>query len=79
MSDWISRDSPIHQAASGYLVWRQSSALVGDAYRRWRAAPSHQRALAHAAYLSALEDEELAAVSYSRALTAGARQVPWRR
>jgi hypothetical protein len=79
MSDWVSRDSPIHRAAAGYLAWRASCALVRDAYRQWRAAPWQECAFAHAAYVRALDQEELAAEKYSRALTAGAGQAPWGR
>jgi hypothetical protein len=79
MSDWISRDSRIHHAASGYLAWRASCAHVSHTYRRWRAAPLDQCAFAHAAYLRALDDEQHAADRYSRALFAGARQAPWGR
>jgi hypothetical protein len=79
MSDWTSRESRIHHAASGYLVWRASCTHVGHAYRRWRTAPLDECALAHAVYVSALDDEERAADSYSRALTAGVGQAPWER
>ncbi|MDA0165666.1 hypothetical protein OM076_35695 [Solirubrobacter ginsenosidimutans] len=79
MSDWISRESRVHHAASGYLVWRASCAHVGYAYGLWRAAPLDECAFAHAAYLRALDDEERAAESYSRALTGGVRQAPWER
>jgi hypothetical protein len=75
MSDWTSRDSRIHHAASGYLAWRASCAHVSFAYREWRAAPLEQCAFAHAAYIRALDDEERAAEGYSRALG----QAPWAR
>jgi hypothetical protein len=79
MSDWMSRGPRVHLAASGYLAWRASCAHVSHAYRRWRAAPLDQCALAHAAYVIALDDEEHAAARYSNALIAGARQAPWGR
>jgi hypothetical protein len=79
MSDRISRESRVHHAASGYLVWRASCAHVSNAYRRWRTAPLDQCAFAHAVYLCALDDEERAAESYSHALSAGVRQAPWER
>jgi hypothetical protein len=79
MSDWIPREPRIHHAASGYLAWRASCANVTRAYRRWRASPLDECALAHALYVRALDDEERAADSYWRALIGGTRQVPWRR
>jgi hypothetical protein len=79
MSDWTSRESPIHDAAYGYLAWRESCALVTEAYRQWTAAPLNQCALAHAAYVNALDGEQRAAECYWRALTACARQAPWGR
>jgi hypothetical protein len=77
MSDWMSRESPIHHAASGYIAWRESCTRVREAYRQWAAAPLNQCALAHAAYLSALDGEEQAAEGYSRALTECPRRTPW--
>jgi hypothetical protein len=77
MSDWISRESPIHLAASGYLDWRECCAHVSRAYREWAAAPLKQCARAHAMYLTALEQEERAAEGYSRALAGRARRTPW--
>lgn len=79
MSDWISRESPIHLAAHGYLAWRESCEHVSRAYREWTAAPLKQCARAHAAYLTALEQEERAAEGYSRALASRARRTPWGR
>lgn len=75
----MSRESRIHHAASGYLVWRASCAHVSYAYRWWRSAPPDQCARAHAVYLCALDDEERAAESYWRALTSGVGQAPWER
>jgi len=51
-----------------YVAWRERSAAVGAAYHRFRDAPPSDRALAHAAYLAALDQEELAAIDYRRAL-----------
>ncbi len=51
-----------------YVAWRERSAAVGAVYRRFRDGPPSERALAHAAYLAALDQEELAAIDYRRAL-----------
>lgn len=75
----MSRESPVHRAAYGYLAWRESCAHVRAAYREWRAAPLSQCAGAHAAYLTALDGEEHAAECYSRALGDTARRAPWAR
>jgi hypothetical protein len=75
----MSREAPIHHAAYAYLAWRESSALVTDAYRRWAAAPLSMCALAHSTYISALDLEERAADGYSRALIKCAREAPWGR
>ena len=49
---------------ASYARWRQASDGVTEAYRSWVAAPSDERWLAHAAYLTALEREEDAARAY---------------
>ncbi len=58
----------IDTVMDGYVAWRERSAAVGAAYRRSRDASPRERALAHAAYLAALDQEELAAIDYRRAL-----------
>ncbi len=51
-----------------YVAWRERSASVSVAYARFRDAPAGERALAHAAYLAALDQEERAASEYRFAL-----------
>jgi hypothetical protein len=51
-----------------YVAWRERSAAVDAAYRRFRDGPPSERAIAHAAYLAALDQEELAAIDYRRSL-----------
>jgi hypothetical protein len=51
-----------------YVSWRERSASVGLAYTRFREAAPAERGLAHAAYLAALDQEELAAADYRAAL-----------
>ena len=47
-----------------YVDWREESAALEDAYRRWSTAPEHDRALAFAAFKAALDREEQASIVY---------------
>jgi hypothetical protein len=50
----------------GYVEWREESAAVELAYRRWAQAASGDRELAFETYRAALEREESAADEYRR-------------
>jgi hypothetical protein len=61
---------PIHpklidDVMDAYIEWRHQSADVEAAYGRWTTAPSDDTALAFAAYLAALDREEIASRSYA--------------
>jgi hypothetical protein len=65
---------PIHpklidDVMDAYIEWRHQSADVDRAYRRWAASPAHDTALAFAAYLAALDREEIASRSYALLIT----------
>jgi hypothetical protein len=63
------RDHELIEAAmDAYVDWRQQSAGVYAAYRRWSVANSTDAALAFAAYVAALDREERASRSYAEAL-----------
>ena len=49
-----------------YMNWRCETRFVAESYRRWRFAPSYQRAVAFERYVAALDREELAAGDYRR-------------
>lgn len=51
-----------------YVAWRERSTAVDVAYACFRDATAEERALAHAAYLAALDQEEGAAAEYRLAL-----------
>jgi hypothetical protein len=59
-------DSLIDDLMDAYLGWCEESAAVEIAYRRWSIAPSPEAAGAFAAYVAALDREELASVEYAR-------------
>jgi hypothetical protein len=48
-----------------YVCWREACEDVSAAYRRWTNRQPRQRSLGFAAYLAALEREELAASVHS--------------
>ncbi|HUA44938.1 MAG TPA: hypothetical protein VMA77_06915 [Solirubrobacteraceae bacterium] len=50
----------------GYVDWREESAAVELAYRRWAQAPSSDREVAFDVYRAALDREESAAREYRR-------------
>jgi hypothetical protein len=56
----------IDAVMDGYVTWREQSAAVEAAYRRWRGAPPAQREIAFEDYFSALDREEQAASEYRR-------------
>jgi hypothetical protein len=48
-----------------YVAWREECETVWQAYQRWVDADRHERWLAHAGYLAALDREERAARTYA--------------
>jgi hypothetical protein len=56
----------IDEAFEAYLTWRNESAEVWHAYRRWRSAPPREARRTFWAYSAALEREEHAALLYGR-------------
>ena len=55
------RTALVDAAVGSYVEWREESATVRLAYRRWSGAPRGERDLALAAYIAALDREERAA------------------
>lgn len=58
--------SAIDDLLEGYVSWREACEAVWRSYERWIDSDRGQRALAHAAYLAALDGEERAASTYAR-------------
>lgn len=63
----------IDAVMDGYVAWREESAGVQTSYGHWLRADSHQRELAFAAYVAALDREERAADAYQRLLSIAGR------
>jgi hypothetical protein len=61
-----------------YVAWREECETVWQAYQRWVDADRHERWLAHAGYLAALDREEQAACTYADHLEHVRRISPWR-
>ena len=59
------RAALLDAAHDAYADWLEESFAVGHLYGRWSDATSDERALAYAAYASALEREERAAEVYA--------------
>jgi hypothetical protein len=57
----LPRAALVDAAVGSYVEWREESAAVRLAYRRWSGAPRGERHLALAAYIAALDREERAA------------------
>jgi hypothetical protein len=60
------RDKLIDDVMDAYVEWRQESAKVESAYRRWSIARLADPARAFAEYVAALDREELASISYAQ-------------
>jgi hypothetical protein len=60
------RDRLIDDVMDAYVIWRQDSAAVEFAYRRWSVVSSTDPASAFDAYAEALDREELASISYAQ-------------
>jgi hypothetical protein len=56
----------IDDAFDAYLEWRDESAEVWRAYKRWKGAPAREAGGEFCAYHAALEREEHAALAYGR-------------
>jgi hypothetical protein len=57
------------EALACYFEWREGAAVAAAAYRRWAAAPTHERAACHRAYVAAVDQEESAADLYGLLIT----------
>jgi hypothetical protein len=64
------RDSVVDAAVDLYVDWREESRTAAAAYEAWAEAQPADRALAFAAYVAALEQEELSARCYAGAIAA---------
>jgi hypothetical protein len=58
----------IDAAVDSYVDWREESAAVRRAYRRWAGAAPGDRSGAFAAYLAALDQEERAGARYAQVI-----------
>jgi hypothetical protein len=58
----------IDAAVDSYVGWREESAAVRRAYRRWAGAARRDRPDAFAAYVAALDREERAGTRYAQAI-----------
>ena len=58
----------IDAAVDSYVDWREESAAVRRAYRRWAGAARRDRPGAFAAYMAALDREERAGVRYAQVI-----------
>jgi hypothetical protein len=59
-------DTLIDDLMDAYLAWCAESAAVETAYQRWSIAPAAEAAGVFAAYVAALDREEIASVEYAR-------------
>jgi hypothetical protein len=58
----------IDAAVDSYVDWREESAAVRRAYRRWAGADRSERPGAFAAYVAALDQEERAGARYGQVI-----------
>jgi hypothetical protein len=58
-------DSLIDDLMDAYVEWREESAAVESAYQRWSIVGSPDTASAFAAYVAALDREEIASAEYA--------------
>lgn len=65
----------VDEAFQRYLEWRDESAALDAAYRRWARASRADRGFAFHAYAAALEREELASEQYQTLLEAAERML----
>jgi hypothetical protein len=61
-------DHVIDDVMDAYVEWREESAEVEHAYRRWSVAKPPDGALAFAAYVAALDREDRASNSYAEVI-----------
>ena len=62
------RDIVIDKAMDAYVEWREESAQVESAYRRWASAEPSDAALAFAAYVAALDREDRASICFEEVI-----------
>jgi hypothetical protein len=60
-----SRSRILDELVDHYLCWQDECVTVRSAYEQWRSSPGHERRLAHATYVAALDREESAARAYA--------------
>jgi hypothetical protein len=68
----------VDEAFQRYLEWRDESAALDAAYRRWSRASQADRDFAFAVYTATLEREELASSQYQALLEAAERMLATR-
>jgi len=66
------RELLLDYALEAYIDWREQSAAVEHAYRRWNVAGRADASVAFAAYVAALDREELASSDYARIVSRAA-------
>jgi hypothetical protein len=72
-------DGLIDDVADAYCEWREESAAVESAYRRWAKGPAAAAHAAFVAYVDALDREQCAAEDYAQILSyASGRARDWR-
>jgi hypothetical protein len=59
----------VDEATDAYVVWREESAAVWDAYQRWARASDEDGGLAFSEYCAALDREERASRVYASRVT----------
>ena len=65
------RSRLIDDAVDAYLEWREQSAAVQDAYRRWTTAAPGDTRVAFAAYVAALDREDQASIWFAQIVRYG--------
>jgi hypothetical protein len=68
-------DRLIDDLMDAYLAWCAESAAVETAYERWSTATAAEAAGAFAAYVAALDREELASADYARRYAHGTAEL----
>jgi hypothetical protein len=72
----LRREKLVDDLVEAYIVWRETSAQVSDAYRSWASETGPCGSVAFGLYVSALDAEEQAAEVYA-GLVRRAHELPW--
>jgi hypothetical protein len=72
----LRREKLVDDLVEAYIVWREISARVSDAYRSWASETGPCGSVAFGLYMSALDAEEQAAEVYA-GLVRRADELPW--